>query len=645
MRALCEACARPQPVDWKPGGICIHCGQAVRREARCFWCVKWTPAAGKYCRTCAAAVVEDRLFGAARMLKDAGVDRFGVPKMLADLDLEQIENFTNIYQRHAAAMNRHVDHVRFLETFLQHKGWSERLEDELIAELPWPEERLKELSPPLDPAEFPVAGRRSRAECLAYARAIASVSPLLLTRTLVPLVRLMLEDWQVHRDAHNTVFTSDPLMKGEAALALTDWRVVYGPGILADRYVLIDALRVCPFKFPSALHLALMGDEGAQVPPEALVSDDPDVAFTAALASGDIGRLIAAERDSDPLKRYVAAYRLIKLGEFTGVGEVLRQAGAAHQLDLLRQVGYEKKPAPALREVFYELLESSPEREIRDAASDRIRQCWQPGDTMRIARHAQGDSRVYQGLLQTSTIPPEELVLLCEHLLHEGKFRVDQWGMPDVAKEGRLPPSFVPLHWPNANEATRVEMCKFAETQLENYADENLHRFLVSIVFGNDEFAVLQQAWTSLYRWYGRSDHTRMGPLRIEAESLQRFFGSVLAFVPILTRFLGNGLAGPILHDLFAREPLAKLLRYADPNVLPYLKRALRPTLELAGALKGVMKQERCDLMLRLACIDLLAMFAMAPELRPPVVGILEEFRGTDLDHGAAMGLQRIAGY
>src|SRR5258706_5331691 len=176
MRALCETCGRPQPVDWKPGELCIHCGQTVRREARCFWCVKWTPAAGKYCRTCGAAVVEDRLFGAARMLKDAGVDRFVVPKMLADLDPEQIENFTNIYQRHAAVMNRHVDHVRFLESFLQHKNWSEMLEDELIAELPWPEVRLKTLSPPLHPDERPFPGRLSPDESLALPRAISPVT-------------------------------------------------------------------------------------------------------------------------------------------------------------------------------------------------------------------------------------------------------------------------------------------------------------------------------------------------------------------------------------------------------------------------------------------------------------------------------------
>src|SRR5437879_1069162 len=246
MRAICEACSRPQPVDWKPGDLCVHCGQAVRRDVRCFWCVKRTPASGKYCRACGAAVLEDRLFGAARMLKDAGVDRFGVPKMLAELDPEQIENFTNIYQRHAAILTRHVDHLRFLESFLQHKNWSEVLEEELIAELPWPEERLKELSPPFHPAERAAAGPRSREESLELARAISSITPFRLTRTLAPLVRLLLEDFEALRDATSVLNTSDPLIAGEAALALTNWRVYYTPNVYYPRdvhYRLIDALR------------------------------------------------------------------------------------------------------------------------------------------------------------------------------------------------------------------------------------------------------------------------------------------------------------------------------------------------------------------------------------------------------------------
>ena len=57
MRAICESCARPQPLDWRAGDHCVWCGQAVRREVRCFWCANWTPAV-KFCRTCGAATVD-----------------------------------------------------------------------------------------------------------------------------------------------------------------------------------------------------------------------------------------------------------------------------------------------------------------------------------------------------------------------------------------------------------------------------------------------------------------------------------------------------------------------------------------------------------------------------------------------------------
>jgi hypothetical protein len=137
MRAACEACGRPQPVDWRPGDLCVHCGQPVRREVRCFWCTRLVPAA-KFCRRCGAAVIEAAQYGAARMLKDAGADRFTIPKMLVELDPDQIETFTRIYQQHAGIAAHHVDQFRFLESCLEQNGWSDELDERLAAEMPCP---------------------------------------------------------------------------------------------------------------------------------------------------------------------------------------------------------------------------------------------------------------------------------------------------------------------------------------------------------------------------------------------------------------------------------------------------------------------------------------------------------------------------
>jgi hypothetical protein len=434
-------------------------------------------------------------------------------------------------------------------------------------------------------------------------------------------------------------------LQGEAALVLTNWRVVYGPGIQDDRYQFIDALRACPFHFQAAVHLALIGNKEDVLPDGALLSEDPDIAFAAALASGDVDRLVAAEQDSDPMKRYVAACRLVRMGRLDGVGEVMRHAAPEHQRELLGAIHYQKKSTAGLRDVLFALLDTSGEERVRRDATFGLALSHQPGDTLRIARAARGDSQIYQGLLQTAAAAPEELVSLCEFLLERGEFRAEQWGMTDIAKEGRLPPDFVPRHWVMASQSARVELCRVAEMQLEQYADEDLHRFLVNVVFGDESFPVQEQAWTCVYRWYERSDQGRMGPLLIKAEPLQRFFGSVAAFVPILTRFLGDGVPRKIVKESSSRQRLERLLSYSDPDVTPYLREVPRPTLNLANALAGVLQDRECDLMIRLGSIDLLVILAGVPEVRPAAIGILTRFRKTDLDLGATGALERIAKY
>ena len=164
MRAVCAACAQAQPPDWRPGDLCTHCGQAVRHDRRCFWCAKWVPVA-RFCRACGAETVPEARYGAARMLKDAGVDRFAVPKKLTELDAEQLDNFTRIYQRQAVVVARHVDDLRFLERFLRQRHWSGELEDQLIPQLPWPKETLAAFTvSPLPAGDAPCAAESAEAK-------------------------------------------------------------------------------------------------------------------------------------------------------------------------------------------------------------------------------------------------------------------------------------------------------------------------------------------------------------------------------------------------------------------------------------------------------------------------------------------------
>src|SRR6187401_2523381 len=214
MRALCEGCGKPQPPDWKAGDLCSHCGKAVRHDVRCCWCAKWVPAA-KFCRSCGAAIVEETLYGAARMLKEAGTDRFTIPKQLKEFDPDQIENFSRIYQRHAVAVARHVDELRFLERFLHNKTFSTALEEQLVPQLPWPEETLARMSTPTRPP----------GDDLATLQAIQATTPFATTKALATLVRLTKRDGDVYKDACSVLYTDDPALKDEAALALTSWRI------------------------------------------------------------------------------------------------------------------------------------------------------------------------------------------------------------------------------------------------------------------------------------------------------------------------------------------------------------------------------------------------------------------------------------
>ncbi len=640
MRAICEACGQPQPLDWKAGDLCTGCGQAVRREVRCFWCAKWTPA-GKFCRRCGSAVVDDRLYGAARMLKDAGTDRFTIPKMLRELDPEQIDNFTQIYQRHAVTMQQHVDQVRFLESVLYQQHWSGDLQEELMAQLPWPEERLEALS---KPAAYSISGPMNRDEKLGAAIAIQRVTPFDETRSLALVTRFLLDDWQVYREVSSLALSGQEAVRVEAALAVTSWRAIYGPCELEDRRALLDALRRSPLVAQAAVRRVMLGDDSAEVPSDALLSDNPDVAFSAALIAGDVDRLTAATLSGDPLQRFAAGSKLAKLGALGPVREVLRGASADDQLRLLREIEIRRKPIPALRDVLFEIAESTADSNVRKFACFVLCYGCPPDDGVRLARTARGERTVYQAILQRADLPADRLEQLGVFFLENGLFSTSQWGMDGIAKEGRMPAGFVSQNWAGADDRTRVEFCKFAEMQLAEYADEGLHRFLAGVVFGIESTEVVLSAWTSLYRWYGRLDHSGMGPLVIQAGALSRFFGSIGGFVGTFHRFLRRADLVEIAGNASNRDRLAKFLRYSAADVLPGFVLERRAVGDLADAVATMMGNREIDFMIRLAGADFLALVGSEPVFRDQVEALLKDFLGTDLDLASTNALERIGG-
>jgi hypothetical protein len=547
MRAVCEKCGAAQPPDWKAGDLCGGCGAAVRRDVRCFWCAKWTPFA-KFCRSCGAEVVDERLYGAARMLKDAGTDRFTVPKMLREFDADQVENFTRLYQRHAVAVARHVDEVRFLERFLFHRHWSGALHDELVPQLPWPEETLEAMSgPPLPPGDD-----------LATARAIHDSTPLGRTRALALLARVRLDDWSAWRDADRLASSGE--FRPEAALVLTGWRVRSGCRLPDDWRELIEELRRSPFKTAAGVRVALLTRDPDAVPREAIGHPDPEIAFTAALVRGDVDRLQAA-LSGDSLEKIAAGHRLVELGILKPVEEVIEKSPLEVQRELVDSLVSRKEPAPQMADTLIHIVETTADETLRERAARVLCRQLRPDLAMRIARAAKGERYIFQSLLsEEAALPSETLGALAAWMVENGSFTSSQYGLLEAGKRGAIPDRFVPGVFPRADEETRRELLSFAENQLAARGDEELHRFVMNVVFGEHPAKTRAAAWWVLHRGYRQGDPRGEGPFRLSRAPIERFFGSVGAFVPKLSAMLREP---EVLKEVGVYEFLANLFSSA----------------------------------------------------------------------------------
>ena len=77
-----------------------------------------------------------------------------------------------------------------------------------------------------------------------------------------------------------------------------------------------------------------------------------------------------------------------------------------------------------------------------------------------------------------------------------------------------MPANFVRRQWQRADSSTRRELCRFAEMQLKEYRDEDLHRFLVEVALTPADAEIQSEAWSCLYRWYDSFGFPRWRPLK-----------------------------------------------------------------------------------------------------------------------------------
>jgi hypothetical protein len=632
MRALCEACSAPQPAAWQAGDLCIRCGQAVRREVRCFWCAKWTPLA-KYCRSCGAECVDDRLYGAARMLKEAGTDRFTVPKLLKELDPDQVENFGRIYQVQGAIVARHVDDARALERHLHHRTFSVALEETLIPQLPWNEQTLAAMKPPLLPA----------GDDLALATTLQNASPLPLIRDLALLVRLHLGDWNARRAVGGLLHHADPLVRDETALLLGGWRVrtACGPG--NDDREVAEVLRVSPGGAHATVRLAAMSRTPAPLPQEVLESTDPEVRFHAALIAGERDRLVAALAE-DELHVIAAGRALVRLGDTAPLGRILRDGSAEAKAELVAALAGARKPAPALNQPLLELAEAATDERLRERAIRVICHAIPPGWCLRLARAGQGDRSVFQALLQIAELTADELMDLLGFQVDGRVFRHAQYGLSDVVRKNRLPLDAVPRLFPRADHDGRKELCRLAEDQLRESGDEALQRFLYGVAYGDHPGDLRAAAWSCLYRHYRRDDPRAEGILKLEPAAIARVFGSVPAFIPRLTAVLDDHAT---LKEVMLYDHLAPLLGHFDAAIVPALHAEEAATHRLVQALLRVFEERDYYAFLRQGAVKLLGGIGNHPRWRDEVVARLQarlDGDGYDLVYWAKRSLATITG-
>ncbi len=577
MRAVCESCGAVQPADWAAGDRCTSCGEPVRREQRCHWCARYTPA-GRFCRSCGAETVADAHYAAARMLKAAGVDQFSIVERLASFDAGRIEHLTRLYQRQAALVARRVDDLAWVESHLVGSGWARELDDRLTALLPIDEADVESVlghpEPPIDLRADDRVGApmgRTDDDVARMRRLAASDEDPTATLAAVALVRCAW--WSGPSEvtaAESALADPDRRIADEAALAFGHWRARFAARELVPRRRLVAALGECTNRVEADLALALLG-EGPPVDRAQLADADPDRAFTAALALVDVERLRPALRDPD--RRRAAALVLATAGHagaLTGALSSIGSLGDDTLAEVLDELHRHREPYPVLRNELWTVARGA-DAAARRAASLLVT-IGRPEDAIPLLELDDSMSAV-QDVIQRMPIEGPDLVEACRWLVDRGRFAPSQYGVSTLAETGRIPDDFIPSVWSRAADDTqRADLLRVAEEQLLARRDERLHAFVLGVVFaphGSVSAKVREDAWWSLLRWYGREEYASKGPLVLAVEPIERFFADgVPGFVE---RFLGVLLDPSTDEHLTLAECLGDLLRYSPEEGLPGL--------------------------------------------------------------------------
>ena len=304
----CESCDAVQPSDYVIGQYCVSCGKVAKSQIRCAWCLEWVPNSN-FCRSCGCELLEPESFGVARMLKDAGVDRFTLAERVRAMPPEQHQTYDAIYARQRSLIDRCIDEARFCQSFLLLKDYAAELEEELLSQLPMSEEDLQ---------KYGKSPQVISAEPRATLQAILESSPIDNNRVLAALALTRTSDPEdeILEIASNCIASDDESLATEATLVIGHWRVWKRNQLRFDAERVLElatkALQERPLKVWAALtcHTISSHQESNSIVQDALKSGvtslDKDLQFSCALAIPDLEIVSQVSQSKDQIAAEIA---------------------------------------------------------------------------------------------------------------------------------------------------------------------------------------------------------------------------------------------------------------------------------------------------------------------------------------------------
>lgn len=468
-------------------------------------------------------------------------------------------------------------------------------------------------------------------------------SPFSQTQILAGCARLHFGEWEaIPTVRQGLAYRAD--LGLECALALTGWRVIYEHGIDSyDRQPLAQNLRDSSlFPVHTATRLFFVEHRGSTIPEEALSSSDRELRFLAALGAQDVGQLAEALREPGPRRR-AAAGVLASAGAFDHLGPIIRDLTGLDRAYLLKNIQLSRKPVDTLRDVLTEVAETGAPREV-SIALQLLSRCDRFPATPRLVGKALEERGDTQTLLQAKNLEAGDLVTIVDRLLANGRFTLNQFGLKDCAEPGRLPDDFVPRRFETADLETKCEMLRFVEEQIERRQRasgpvDELWTFVTRVSFGPYPAKVIDGAWWVLKRLIQQRSYQEIAPLTLSTIEIEKYFGSLEAFLPKFTALLTDL---PRLRELNDWQTLAKMLRYSE-DFVPALAKSSRGAKEFIAALFGVMHDPDAGTSVHSDFLGVLAEIAIAaPEHRQTIVQGLSRLDVYPIDFHARKAVERI---